>query len=594
MSTPTPPEHPPDPAGSTQSAGDDDLLAGSVREIRQEEPIVRDEQVANNRSTERSSGNFTLTTIAILSAVVTIFFAFAGATALVCFVDLSGHVDGALSIVMLFFAGVEFAAWRRLRLRLPNNSRHGVPELTVIAQLVVVAVLAVAAFALETNAFSVIGLLLAYLALGGTRIYLLLRCAGTSRAAETHQTALAATTSQTVSTSPGANKAVTATHVGQHTGDQDQPVVEVVMSALNYPKQIGYFVAVILSLAICVSVTANVEAMVHDDDWNYVPNAHEIAEAAAKKQEEKTAKEDKARARKAKEHEVEEAKRKRQQETEANPPTKEGPDHKSSTLEPGEEKEEEETTPCSPIKDSEGVSTQTIEAFEAWFEDSPINPHVLGCPNQVHHTHTALGTIYWSEGFIKNDENPRSLIVKAPGYEHFLVLWPAVEPIEVLLKEDIPLGAPREFPRYYAGTGSFYVLYTSTGSYLLEQQTLKSGPDAVPFTVIPPSAATGTLSSYREHKKWLWVLEHQYEDRSETVFELIPPLTDTPSELTHDSTYELIHYSTRSHRAHRGPKPWFYPAKQENLNIEELLKWIPPISAHEQAFEEAVEKSEQP
>jgi hypothetical protein len=229
----------------------------------------------------------------------------------------------------------------------------------------------------------------------------------------------------------------------------------------------------------------------------------------------------------------------------------------------------------------EDASPAIAHRLEHMIEEGPIAAKELGCPGTVEHIQTSFGTLYWSEARLASGSNPTAVAVLCPGYQRFIALWPAVDDVEQLLREGIPLGAPREVPRYYSGPGSFYLLYSPYGPYVLEQQALELDGEAVRFIELPPSVAVATKSTDQETKGWMWASG------------ALKPTAGARYELRESSTdkREVIRYDAE-HRAYRGPKGLPYRAIQQNFDIDDLRRWREPISVHEEELEAELEGAE--
>lgn len=239
-----------------------------------------------------------------------------------------------------------------------------------------------------------------------------------------------------------------------------------------------------------------------------------------------------------------------------------------------------------PMKNCEAISgedaSQAIAGrLEHMIEVGPVAATELGCPGTVEHVETSFGTLYWSEARLASGSNPTAVAVLCPGYQRFIALWPAVDDVVQLLREGIPLGAPREIPRYYSGPGSFYLLYSPYGPYVLEQQALEIDGEAVPFIELPPSVSVATKSTDQEIKGWMWVSGPPN------------PIAGAHYELRSPSTgkREVVRYDGE-HWARRGSKGLPYNAIQQNFDIDDLRRWREPISAREQELEAELEGAE--
>jgi hypothetical protein len=136
-------------------------------------------------------------------------------------------------------------------------------------------------------------------------------------------------------------------------------------------------------------------------------------------------------------------------------------------------------------------------------------------------------------------------------------------------------------PRYYSGNGSFYLLYSPCGPYVLEQQTLEAGGEAVLFIELGPSTAVAMTSTDQETKGWMWA-SGPLTPRAGAHYELREPLT---------GKHETIRYDA-GHRAYRGPKGLPYRTIQQNFDIEDLRRWREPITGHEKELEAQLEGAE--
>jgi hypothetical protein len=245
-----------------------------------------------------------------------------------------------------------------------------------------------------------------------------------------------------------------------------------------------------------------------------------------------------------------------------------------------EEKSSSRGTNCEAIS-GDGVSVAVARRLEHMILEGPIDQGELGCPGTVEHVQTSFGNLYWTEASIRSGSNPTAVAVLCPGYQRFIALWPAVDDVEQLLREGIPLGAPREVPRYYSGPGSFYLFYSPYGPFLLEQQALEIDGEAVPFNELPPSVAVATKSTDQETKGWMWA-SGPLKPAAGARYELRQPLT---------GKREVIHYDAE-HTAQRGPRALPYSAIQQNFGIDDLRRWREPISGHEEELEAKLEGAE--
>lgn len=485
---------------------------------------------------------------------VTLIGTFAGLTALVSFVGLFRVIEGVLLGIMFIVALAEYMGWWRKGE--VGSGKNRPLEFCVTAQLVVLPFVALAVIAFAPSKFTLLLFSGVFLLLGGVRVWLNLRCCSAKRA-------------HAKMASP---RPVIPDEMNLSVGDINESTVQakpavwpLVWEALGYTREIGAVISAIVILTIAVAVTTDTEAAVRGK-WIVGPTTKEVEAAEAQKaQKAKEVKEAKAKA-------LEEARVRAKHALEVEAESANGNESSSEVSSTAPEH-------CEKIINTGGAGPSVVLAMEEHFQDSPV---ALGCPRGIRQANSAIGPIYWCVGYLEKAEHPSGIVVMSPGDIYFVAVWPAVEPIEGLLKEKLPLAAPRRFPRYYVGNGSFYLLWSPSGSYILEQETLKNGLEAVPFKELPPSLATAALSTDKQDKRWLWIRGHRSVKVDEEAFEFVGPGGAT----------ETIYFNTVSHVAERGPEPWRYPARQENLNIEELLNWRGAISPREERFETELEKAE--
>jgi hypothetical protein len=535
--------------------------------------------VASRRSTRSPEGGWRISVFVAVATVFTVVIGSLTLAELIPLIRYFGGIEGCLTFVMFGGAVVEYVGWRANGLF--ENGDNAVLELCLTAQLVVLAVIVPLVLCLPIEEFTVLLFTVSYVVLAGVRFWLYLRCIGAKHREEATSVQQMQPTGEHADVAAGGDHEVPPP---AESGDHKVPppgdsTFAVLVSALTYTKQIWAIGMVLVTLALGVGVTTAGQAAM-TGDWSAAPSVREVEEARERKAKALAAKEAEAkRVREARARAEAIVAAEARAETERERREAERQESNAGATQPQEaEGEEEEPNPCGPIEHIEGASAQVVAEIEEHFRVSPIDSHVLGCPHRIDHALTSGATTYWADGFVKGDPHPMSLIAIPPrGYSSFEVLWPAVPQVESLFKQGLLITAPRQFPRYYAGSGSFILLYSQSGSFMFEQETLHYKHEAVPFVELPPSAAEAVASTYKEDG-WLWVLPPKFAKDGEEVFELIEPST---GELV-----EKIYYNPASRESHRGPEWWPYPAQQKNLEVGALLKRRPSISPGEERFEE--------
>ncbi len=237
---------------------------------------------------------------------------------------------------------------------------------------------------------------------------------------------------------------------------------------------------------------------------------------------------------------------------------------------------------CSEITTAPSVSTVTIREIEGLFRLAGSGG-AIGCPRTVNAEETSEGPIYWSLSWQTGQPYATAIAVIAPQERRFVALAPAVAPVQELVRAHRPIGAEREFARYYAGLGCFYVILSQTGSTLVTEENLQPGE---PTVVSPPAVATAIRSADKQYKHWLWPSSPVAHGPDEMLYVLKKSAASPP--------IDTIHYDPSDHTAWRGPhnNPIRYSAEQENLVIWELRTWIPEAPPHEIQLEMEIERDE--
>jgi hypothetical protein len=527
------------------------------------EPSVGHEK-ANPRRPDSQDGGWRISVLVIVTAVVTVVAGFVSLAALVHLIDYFSVVEGLLTSVFAVLALAEFLAWRRR-----GFSGDTILEAAVTAQLVTMPLAAFAAFVLAPSKLVLMILTTGYVVLGMGRLWVHLRCMAIKQARHEHS-----------GSTPRLDASRTNDEeLGPSASEESKPsILSVLAGSLGYTQQIGSLVAAVLALATTFAFTTDIQAVaLHQwriaatPPWQTRPSSKSHSHLSAV-------------AAQARHHTPATG-----ASTRASYPPGAQPERQAD---PPATAHEEVTPSCAKLSPTPSVTLTAVEEMEERFRDSPVGAAVLGCPTSIESVKTAQGRLYWADGFRESrpsesrpsESRPSSIVVAAPDHTYFVCLAPAVQPIEQLLRKKIPLTAPRRFPRFYVGSGSVYLLYSPRGSYLLEQELLDRGTGAVPFVELPPSVAAATISTYRQYGHWLWPSAPRSSGKGEELFELVSPGAGSPR--------EHIFYDQRSGVATRGSEGWRYLANQENLDLESLLSFRPPISQGEEQFEDQIARAE--
>jgi hypothetical protein len=458
-------------------------------------------------------------------------------------VDCFRPVAAILLVFVATWSAVEFVACHR-RGMFARSKRRGYLETTVLSQMGALLVLATLAFTLPVTEATILAVTIGVFVVCMARLCAHLHLRAVERALERD-----------------AQRAPTASDPETKLPHSDS-LRGMLRRSLGYTNRIGSIAAAGFILLGSYSVVVNAEGLLRGYETS-----------SARKEREENERKNASRAKQKRKHKEEDERKRREQEHKPS-----GKPHASESV-PGEGGSHG-TVNCEAIS-GEDASAAIAHQLEHMIREGPIDPNEVGCPGTVEHVQTAFGTLYWSEARTASDPNPTALAVLCPGYQRFIALWPAVGDVEQLLREGIPLGAPREVPRYYSGSGSFYLLYSPYGPYLLEQQTLEADGEAVPFIELGPSVAVATKSTDQETKGWMWA-SGPATPTPGARYELREPLT---------GKHETIRYDAL-HRAYRGPGRIPYRAIQQNFDVEDLRRWREPISGHEKELEAQLEGAE--
>jgi hypothetical protein len=236
---------------------------------------------------------------------------------------------------------------------------------------------------------------------------------------------------------------------------------------------------------------------------------------------------------------------------------------------------------CETVGPVPNVAPSTIRKLEKLFTLAG-GGEAIGCPHTVKVSGTNAGPIYWSLSWLAGNPDATAIAVIAPEQKPFVALAPTVGVIEQLVLTGRPIGAERQFARYYAGKGYVYVILSEIGSTLLTKQELGSGP----LVVSPPAVATAIRSSDKQYGRWLWPSAPHGNGRNDIEYDL---RLDSEGPIL-----ERIHYDPAHGTAWRGPKrrPIRYLAHQKNLPIWELQTWLPEPPQKELRLEREIEANE--
>jgi hypothetical protein len=460
-------------------------------------------------------------------------------------VDWFRPVEGLLLAVAAAASALEFVACHREGVFARSRCR-GYLEATVLCQMAVLLVLATLAFTLPVTEATILAITLGVFAVCAARL-----------CAHRHLRSIERAPARDPRPSPEDAAVESDVH-------HPSSLREILRRALRYTNRIGSVAAAAFILLGGYGVIVDAEGLTRGFETT-----------AARKERKETERKEAVRRERERKH-AERLEQKRRE-------TEREQEHSGAagSAGPGSGKLGSRTeTGCEAIS-GDGVSAAIARRLEHMIEEGPIDQKELGCPGAVEHVQTSFGTLYWTDASLPSGSNPTAVAVLCPGYQRFIALWPAVENVEQLLREGIPLGAPREVPRYYSGPGSFYLLYSPYGPYVLEQEALEIDGEAVPFIELPPSVAVATKSTDQEVKGWMWA-SGPLKPGAGARYELRQPLT---------GEREVIRYDAEQ-RAHRGPRALPYRASQKNFGIDDLRRWREPISAHEKELEAELEGAE--
>ncbi len=160
---------------------------------------------------------------------------------------------------------------------------------------------------------------------------------------------------------------------------------------------------------------------------------------------------------------------------------------------------------------------------------------------------------------------PLSIVVDSYDLKPAIFLTPALGAVEALIKKYKDIGGTeKEFSRYQAGRGDYYVVNTaSEGSCVIMRS--KSGTTAEegsPYNTLPPAVAVAWVRITKLRRTWQWVAERATSNsRGERVFALTAPGASVPdAEVTLDQGGEAHWVGTK----------FFYPREQRDLSPTEL------------------------
>jgi hypothetical protein len=247
-------------------------------------------------------------------------------------------------------------------------------------------------------------------------------------------------------------------------------------------------------------------------------------------------------------------------------------------------------TGCSAIPPQGGIPLRIIEELQSLYAGThQLGPEQTGCPLEVYEESTPEGVLYWTLGKVHGDRDPKSLaVIPTIRFHNAIVLWPAVTPVEQIIKRHENVGGPRRFPRYYAAGGDFYLIDTPRGTVALTQEETGTAGEARPLVHLPVSASFAWLSLTRETEVWRWPTERQKTGNGIETF----GLKRTGRGL---SQYH-IEYDGSNETATRNAasgKPDGYTAREHIINPAELRRWAPLAPAEERQREEQEETPEE-
>jgi hypothetical protein len=230
--------------------------------------------------------------------------------------------------------------------------------------------------------------------------------------------------------------------------------------------------------------------------------------------------------------------------------------------------------PCEAVAFEPGVPQRVVaEVEELYAGTHQLGRESTGCPTEVREQSTSDGVLYWTlaKG---SGATPTSIAVISPRFHRALVLWPAGKAVQRMIERGTDVGGTRDFPRYYAGGGSYYLLRTDIGSIVVIQRQTGTLIEARPYVTLPSSAASAWLSALRELDIWQWPSESKRDGDVVYTLHAIEPVA------------RQIHiiYSPSGRTAVRGTATGStvpYIAHQQLIRATELRQWRPAIPADE-------------
>jgi hypothetical protein len=239
----------------------------------------------------------------------------------------------------------------------------------------------------------------------------------------------------------------------------------------------------------------------------------------------------------------------------------------------------EESTECARISKQKGITEEVLNELQALYTGQhQLGPVATGCPFEVKEETTPDGTLYWVLGTEAGDLNPKSIAIVSPKFTSMIVLWPAARPVREMIEKHEDVGSgQRHLPRYYAGSGSYYLIASENGTVVLLQELLGTAQKAEAFIAMPASVSFAWLSAVRESGVWQWP---EPPGRNGTTFKL----KVTTSKLI---GFEIA-YEPKGKTAIRNTltrKPASYKAQEPEISPSELRRWAPRIPKEEEELE---------
>jgi hypothetical protein len=245
----------------------------------------------------------------------------------------------------------------------------------------------------------------------------------------------------------------------------------------------------------------------------------------------------------------------------------------------------------SPPSGQSGASTGSLDCArhsypEANWASSPINailnggtvlgPEETGCIGKLITTYLATGFVY-GIGVSSVSRRPVSIVVDDERYGHpGVFIAPTLIEIETIIaRYHLVMGTEREFPRFSAGAGDFYLANVQPWSAVSEGESSgtcvlirkKSGNEAetLPYELLYPAVSVAWERIIEVTKRWQWPVVDAFFNRDgEEVINLFRPGADTP-----DATITAKPQGGEAHWKEYG-KDFRYLAREHYLNAAEL------------------------